>query len=164
MSRQGRPALPENRYVQRTAVKAGPCFICGALVPTLLVTEKDTPRDWFFVCIAHTQTTAFCTIDKQEGSSSSGVVDKAEAKTEEKVEDKSENKIEDKTEDKIEDKTEAKTESKPGTSSPANAQVRYILHNDYLYLRKRPFIKRWEQEQADLLAQQLPSVPRTPLR
>ncbi|KAJ2078089.1 hypothetical protein H4R24_004719 [Coemansia sp. RSA 988] len=43
-------------------------------------------------------------------------------------------------------------------TAAAAAKPRYILHSDHFYLRKRPFLMQWEQ--AYLLGQQLPSVPR----
>ncbi|KAJ1719214.1 hypothetical protein LPJ53_005986 [Coemansia erecta] len=46
----------------------------------------------------------------------------------------------------------------PAQPSPPKRNV-YVLHQDVFYLRQRPFIQRWEKEQADLLAQRLPSVP-----
>ncbi|KAI9506705.1 hypothetical protein BX070DRAFT_6856 [Coemansia spiralis] len=61
MSTSPRSALPSNRYVQRTAVKEGTCFICGYSTATLLVTEQSSTKDWFYVCMIHTFIPDFCT-------------------------------------------------------------------------------------------------------
>ncbi|KAJ1940735.1 hypothetical protein FBU59_003722 [Linderina macrospora] len=159
-----RPILPVNRYVERTAVKEGTCFICGYFTPSILVTENDAPRDWFFACPKHLIQPSLCMLieggEPSEPAKDTTKVQKDKTSDAAEGDDKKEKKGEKDTKDDAEKKDEP---SKSPTPSPAPAAPKrkvYTLHRDYMYLRQRPFIQRWEKEQADLLAQRLPSVPK----
>ncbi|ORX70106.1 hypothetical protein DL89DRAFT_292773 [Linderina pennispora] len=155
-----RPILPVNRYVERKAVKEGTCFICGYFTPSIFVTENDAPRDWFFVCPKHTTETSFCTLIEggqvPEPAQDVDGMKEPEVKKKEKSDGKD-------AKDETKKGSEREEDSKSPTPPPAPAAPTrkvYTLHRDYMYLRQRPFIQRWEKEQADLLAQRLPSVPK----
>ncbi|KAI8319523.1 hypothetical protein GQ54DRAFT_34083 [Martensiomyces pterosporus] len=165
---QSRPLLPQNRYVQRTAVKEGACFICGSLTSNIFVTEQSTPRDWFYVCAKHTSHPAFCTALGSGGNESAKngvanspqIADKAEAKpTADNQAAKKDESAEGKPGSKESGSGEGSGKPAPATAAPPARKI-YVLHKDYMYLRQRPFIKKWESEQADILAKRLPSVPR----
>ncbi|KAJ1896607.1 hypothetical protein LPJ66_003889 [Kickxella alabastrina] len=191
MSCQNRPALPTNRYVQRTAAKEGTCFICGYFTPNIFMTEQGTATDWFYICSKHTLMPSFCTValdtaskdfvasagmenpasreeaankDRQLGADSAGSADSVDGagpsesnsnknSSKEKSEEKDENN---------EQRVQASIKENSAADKAAEAPKRkvYVLHRDVFYLRQRPFVKRWEKEQADALAQRLPSVPR----
>ncbi|KAI7833086.1 VPS4-associated protein 1 [Kickxella alabastrina] len=185
MSCQNRPALPTNRYVQRTAAKEGTCFICGYFTPNIFMTEQGTATDWFYICSKHTLMPSFCTValdtaskdfvasagmdnpasrgkaankDRQLGADS---VDGAGPSESNSNKNNSKEKSE-KKDKKNEQKVQASIKEDSAADRTAEAPKRkvYVLHRDVFYLRQRPFVKRWEKEQADTLAQRLPSAPR----
>ncbi|KAJ2069693.1 hypothetical protein GGH13_004436 [Coemansia sp. S155-1] len=162
MSLPTRPALPINCYTQRTAAKDGACFICSRLTPNLFMTVRGTPSDWFYVCAEHTSVTTFCT------STASRDSDIAQAKQ-----------TSPKDSDLANDATADATKSSASNAEPEPAETnakdtkevkvppmqpkastQFVLHKDYFYLRQRPFIKRWEQEQDKSFKQNFPSTPR----
>ncbi|KAJ2582345.1 hypothetical protein GGH95_001585 [Coemansia sp. RSA 1836] len=147
MSSPSRPLLPINCYSQRTAAKDGACFICGHLTPSLFMTVRGTPADWFYVCPEHTSMSAFCSPFASAAAGSSAVVAQAEQSS-------SSNRSRSSSND---------AETKDGNSeaqSPPSASTQYVLHKDYMYLRQRPHIKRWEREHDKAFAQNFPSIPR----
>ncbi|KAJ1960499.1 hypothetical protein GGI12_003765 [Dipsacomyces acuminosporus] len=161
-AKQSRPALPQNRYVQRTAAKEGVCFICGYLTPNIFVTEQSAPRDWFYICPKHTELPDFCAAAQDDTSKDRLIKqqqkDSADANSDTATKAKESSKGQP---DSPESSMSAKGTSKPDTaSSPPQTRRVYVLQKDYFYLRQRPFIRRWEEEQADLLAKRLPNVPR----
>lgn len=126
-----RPALPVNRYLQRTAAKEGPCFICSLFTSNLLLTEQNTPvADWFYVCQTHIAQSAFCTVIRTEGTE----------------------------DDKSKEEQNEEGKDEPMETVPSAKPV-YVLHKDTFYLRQRPFIQRWEKKKFEHLSQYFPSLP-----
>ncbi|KAJ1896596.1 hypothetical protein LPJ66_003896 [Kickxella alabastrina] len=189
MSCQNRPALPTNRYVQRTAANEGTCFICGYFTPNIFMTEQGTATDWFYICSKHTLMPSFCTValdtasedvvasagmenpasrekaankDRQLGADSAGSTDSVDNAGPSESSSNKNNTKEKSEKDKNEQKVQASIKEDSAADKTAEAPRRkvYVLHRDVFYLRQRPFVKRWEKEQADTLAQRLPSVPR----
>ncbi|PIA18207.1 hypothetical protein COEREDRAFT_80112 [Coemansia reversa NRRL 1564] len=172
MAQSSGPALPENLYIQRTAAAEGRCFICNALTATLLITEKH-PVDWFYICQSHLRSNGFCTMADVDSSSYACVstvapdsVDTEPMGSSNKGSDELDNTIPAGNVITADDKGSsngsraASDINSDGAGTPAVAtKPMYILHSDYFYLRKRPFILRWEQEQEYLFGKQLPSVP-----
>ncbi|KAJ2722237.1 hypothetical protein GGI07_003444 [Coemansia sp. Benny D115] len=165
MSCPSRPALPVNRYLQRMAVKEGTCFMCGGFTANIFLTEQTAPlADWFFVCPKHTTLASFCSQHTEQIEAAP-----QESPNEHRVSD-DEGKVAKK--EKAKDAENAKEQStvqegrgKEAVASSDKGQAAagrkwFVLQKDVFYLRQRPFIKRWEKEQADLLAQRLPSAPR----
>ncbi|KAJ2058880.1 hypothetical protein GGI17_004773 [Coemansia sp. S146] len=162
MSLHTRPALPINCYAQRTAAKDGACFICSRFTPNLFMTVRGTPSDWFYVCPEHTSISTFCTSAfsgdsavaqaKQSSPKDSDLATDTAADAAKLNTSKAEPEL---TETDAKDNKEAQV---PPVQPAASAQ--FVLHKDYFYLRQRPFIKRWEQEQDKSFAHNFPSVPR----
>ncbi|KAJ2610922.1 hypothetical protein H4S08_003396 [Coemansia sp. RSA 1365] len=172
MAQSSGPVLPENLYIQRTATSEGRCFVCNTLTAILLITEKH-PRDWFYICQSHLSSNGFCTMADFDSSSyaCASTVAPDLANTEPKV---SNNKESDRLDNTVSASNVVTADDK-GSSNGSRASLdinsntaatpavaakpMYILHSDFFYLRKRPFIMRWEQEQEYLFGEQLPSVP-----
>ncbi|KAI9474643.1 hypothetical protein BX667DRAFT_516044 [Coemansia mojavensis] len=161
--------LPVNCYVQRTAAKEGLCFICNKFTSSLLLTEHDTPRDWFYVCAPHLDSPSFCSKQIEASNDAAGPPkqnqvesldnDKASTAAPAEAADGDNNKSS-KNESTAASDSES-THTPAASTSPAVVQKpRYVLNSNYFYLRQRPFIQRLEQQRTEQLVRQLPNVPR----
>ncbi|KAJ2850103.1 hypothetical protein IWW36_002158 [Coemansia brasiliensis] len=169
--------LPVNCYIQRTAAKEGLCFICNKFTSSLLMTEHDTPRDWFYVCISHLDSQNFCSKQieasndsanskhSQTGSLAAVAVADDDAGDKTSVTASADVSSDDNNSKKGSKADGAAPESESADKSalaatPTVQKPRYILNSNYFYLRQRPFIQRREQQRTEQLVKQLPSVPR----
>ncbi|KAJ2451745.1 hypothetical protein EV183_003402 [Coemansia sp. RSA 2336] len=157
--------LPVNCYVQRTAAKEGLCFICSKFTSSLLLTEHDTPRDWFYVCAPHLDSPSFCSKQAETSADAAGASgqNQAELREEDKASSAAPADAADDKSSKNDtpDSESTNTPAAEATAAPAVVQKpRYVLNNNYFYLRQRPFIQRLEQQRTEQLVRQLPNVPR----
>ncbi|KAJ2879317.1 hypothetical protein IWW38_006138 [Coemansia aciculifera] len=111
------------------------------------MTARGTPVDWFYVCPGHTSASSFCTSSVSAVASSDAVVAQAEQSSNAKDTDSK-------------DSNKEAQSPEPALPPAPAPPVQYVLHKDYFYLRQRPHIKRWEQEQDKAFALNFPSAPR----
>ncbi|KAJ2823119.1 hypothetical protein IWW50_003919, partial [Coemansia erecta] len=127
------------------------------------MTEHETPRDWFYVCESHLQSASFCTASKETSKGATAQEPAPRAPAEEHKASSDDKDSSDATTGNKDEDTNDDTKTQPKGNSESEMPAkkpRYILSSHYFYLRQRPFIKRWEQQQAELLAKQLPRAPR----
>ncbi|KAJ2726008.1 hypothetical protein H4R23_004084 [Coemansia sp. Cherry 401B] len=159
MSAKRRPALPANCYTQRISVKDGPCFVCGLLTANVLIADSGEVSDWFYVCSAHIQLPKFCSvIDDTTLSESLARPADIQPHGEEKDLAPTDKAADGEKSPRPESPTAASKEETDKTPLSL-MKPRYALSTHYFYMRQRPFLKRWEQLQAEELVRQLPSVP-----
>ncbi|KAL7413035.1 AAA-ATPase Vps4-associated protein 1-domain-containing protein [Mrakia frigida] len=161
-----KPEAPKvtNRYYQRTAGTARPCFICFRESTTVLSTFNTT--DFLYVCPGHLLDRGFATLltppSAPPSPASSGPSKEEIAKVIADYERKK-SKGKDKDEDKKDKKEEPAsapflTPSVPAAPPPPSHPV-YELHRDYWALRQSEMKKRDNLVKAKAVSKDLPRVP-----
>jgi ABC-type Zn2+ transport system substrate-binding protein/surface adhesin len=140
-------ALP-NKYVKKTALKEGQCFICNKSTSTVLTSG---PPDFFFVCPGHATDTGFCTPvydeekEKQLREAEERKREELRRKAEEgKKEDNNEKKEdkEDEKDKKKDEKDKKKDENKDKGKLQKEIVIprvlsHYVLHRNIFFLREK---------------------------